>query len=94
MPAVKPTPGSGAPPPPPAETADKAPPDPTNGFRTLLAWGLIIVLVLALDRSRFGHVLVYYSLASVIFLTLLVSAPSVAYVLAPLQPKATSNVTG
>lgn len=57
----------------------------TNGFRTLLAWLFVLILVYIFDKTRIGHVLMYYALAAIIFTTLLISAQEVAWVLAPLS---------
>lgn len=66
------------------------PTDDVNGFRTILAWVATIVVIAVFDRSRFGHVLLSYMLISIILVTVLNSATSITWILAPLSSQAQS----
>lgn len=47
-------------------------------FKWLVGWIIMLILLGALNTTRIGHVILYYSLALMIFVVLLTQAPRIA----------------
>src|SRR5271166_4561346 len=60
-----------------AETND------ANALQWLMAWGLVLLLALLLNRARWGHALTYYGLSLSLLLLVLVNHQAIAALLAP-----------
>lgn len=54
-----------------------------SAFRWLLAWAVLFFVLTLLNRTRFGHVLVYYGLALILTLLVVTSYGSYVWALAP-----------
>lgn len=56
-----------------------------NVFNFVLGWGLMIVLLTLINRTRLGHVIIYYSLLLAIMLILVTEYKKLAPLLAGIQ---------
>lgn len=76
-----------------AQSANQAPGDPSaagTAFAWLLAWTVMGVILWALNRTRIGHIVIYYLLVLMIVLLLVTNAGWFAQALQPF----TDAVTG
>jgi hypothetical protein len=71
-------------------TYNEATIDDASALQYLIAWGLVLLLILILNRSRWGHNLIYYGLALSLLLLVLVNYQAITALLAP----ATQNNAG
>lgn len=62
-----------------------------SAFRWLLAWGVLVVVLTLLNRTRFGHVLIYYGLILMIVLLLVTSYGTYVWALAPFVGSASNK---
>lgn len=56
-----------------------------NVFNFVLGWGLMIVLLTLINRTRLGHVIIYYSLLLAIMLILVTEYKKLAPLLSGIQ---------
>lgn len=54
-----------------------------SAFKWLLAWGLVLILILVFNRTRWGHTLIYYGLALSLLLLVLANYQGITTLLAP-----------
>lgn len=57
---------------------------PFSAFRWLLAWGVFLMLMSFVNRTRFGHALIYYGLALLILFLVVTQYQWFNWALAPL----------
>lgn len=82
-------------------TAAQTPTTPTTGstgdmqsaYRWVIAWLAIIILLGVLNRTRLGHVVIYYALALCLCLLIVLEAQNIAQIFAPLGQTASSTST-
>ena len=65
-----------------------------SAFRWLLAWGVMIVVLSVINRTRFGHAVIYYSLALLFVFLLVAEYPFIVRALGPLGSRAESTDAG
>lgn len=75
------------------QTSDQT---PGGAYRYMIAWLLIFVVLVLLNKTKMGHTVIYYTLVLAILLLLLTQYQAIASILAPLQPggKAPSSSGG
>jgi hypothetical protein len=56
-----------------------------NVFTFLLGWALMIVILMLVNKTRLGHVIIYYSLLLAILFILVIEYQSIAPLLTSLQ---------
>ena len=64
--------------------------DMQSASKWVIAWVAIIVLLGVLNRTRLGHVVIYYALALCLCLLIVLEAGNIAQIFAPLGQTASS----
>lgn len=68
--------------------------DMQSAYKWVIAWVAIIVLLGVLNRTRLGHVVIYYALALCLCLLIVLEAGNIAQIFAPLGQTASSSTSG
>ncbi len=66
-------------------------PTENNAFNFLLGWSLMIALLVLVNRTRLGHVIIYYSLLLAILLIIVTEYKKLAPLLTGIQSIGTFN---
>jgi len=69
-------------------------PTENNVFNFLLGWALMITLLMLINKTRLGHVIIYYSLLLAIMLILVTEYKKLAPLLAGIQSIGSFNQAG
>ena len=79
----------------PASTTVSAPPLSGGAatFRWLLAWGVVLMLAGLANRSRVGHLLIYYGLVLMLFLLIVTQYQWFSNALAPITQTGSQGST-
>jgi hypothetical protein len=65
-----------------------------NVFLFLLGWALMIVLLMLINKSRLGHVLIYYGLLLLIFFVIVTEYQRLAPLISSIQTIGQVNTRG